>query len=124
MSHFHGDANADPVIQDMLGKTTAATWLPEDPEITNQLAARVQVTKKDGTMIEHQVEQAIGRGPELPVPPDQLRRKFDDCCSLALDPAAIEKLWTLSYDMENLTKCSEMTDVMDVPMRKAAQAAE
>lgn len=124
ISHFHGDANADPEIQDMLGKTTAATWLPEDPEITNQLAARVQVTKKDGTMIEHQVEQAIGRGPELPVPPDQLRRKFDDCCSLALDPAAIEKLWTLSYDMENLTKCSEMTDVMDVPMRKTAQAAE
>ena len=124
MDHFHGDAHKDPVIQDMLGKTTAATWQPEDPEITNQLAARVQVTKKDGTMLEHQVDQAIGRGPELPIPPDQLRRKFDDCCSLVLDAAAIEKLWTLSYDMENLTTCSVLTDVMDVPMRTAAIAAE
>ncbi|MEQ8195504.1 MAG: MmgE/PrpD family protein, partial [Rhodospirillales bacterium] len=124
MEHFHGDADKDPTIRRLLGKTTADTWQKDDPELANQLAARVQVTKKDGAMIEHQVDQAVGRGPELPVPPDQLRRKFDDCCAVVLDKAATEKLWTLCERLETLDNARALTDVMDVPVRASVQAAE
>lgn len=112
--NFMGDADKDPVIRQLLGKTKVSQFTENDPEITNQLASQIRVATNDGKEYFHKVEQAIGRGPELPVPPDQLKQKFDGNCAVALNQEAITRLYELCNDLEKLDKASALTDVMDV----------
>ena len=122
LEHFKDDADKDPMVLRLLGNTRASAFTEKDPEIANQLASQVRVATTDGKAYFHKVEQAVGRGPELPVPEDQLRRKFDDSSKAVLSAEATARLWDLCFKLETLANARELTDVMDVASASVAAA--
>jgi hypothetical protein len=55
---------------------------------SEHFGAEVKVELKSGKILKAYQEKAIGRGPEIPLPPERLEAKFLDCWSQAYPRAA------------------------------------
>jgi 2-methylcitrate dehydratase PrpD len=79
----------------------------------------VRLTLRDGRILERQVDISKGN-PEVPVTPEELNVKFEDCARLSLDPTAIRAASQALRKIETLKTISELTRELGGRRRQAA----
>jgi 2-methylcitrate dehydratase PrpD len=75
----------------------------------NHFGGRVRITLKDGSVLEAQVEQPLGRTSANPLPDALLREKFVLCARTVLRPDAIEGIADALSEIETLPRMSDLT---------------
>ncbi|HEY0297331.1 MAG TPA: MmgE/PrpD family protein [Bordetella sp.] len=75
----------------------------------NHFGGLVRITLRDGSVLEAQVDQPLGRTSANPLPPALLRDKFSLCASAVLAPPAIPAIAETIERIETLNSVGELT---------------
>ncbi|AOB29665.1 hypothetical protein AKI39_01680 [Bordetella sp. H567] len=92
VADFEPDAYMQPAARALLGRIHVAPYDQAEEEVfpaTNHFGGRVRITLRDGTVLESQVDQPLGRTSANPLPPALLRDKFVLCAERALRKDAV-----------------------------------
>jgi 2-methylcitrate dehydratase PrpD len=103
LGDFTDDAVCDPRVGEIMKKIQVTPHPDMDWRSTDHFGAEVNVELRSGQRIKSFQHQAIGRGPEIPLPQPLLRAKFLDCWSQVLPRAAGENLIAKIETLETLT---------------------
>ena len=110
LPHFEDESWRDARIAALLPRIHVAPYA--DARFPgNHFAGAVRITLRDGAVLGAQVEEALGRTSDNPVPPERVRRKFELCAqgvlredAIAPVADAVASIETLA-DMRHFTKC-------------------
>ena len=86
---FEGERFAEARVQALLPRIHVAPYDDTQLAADNHFGGAVKITLRDGTTASAQVEQALGRTSDNPVPPERLRRKFTLCAGRVLRDDAV-----------------------------------
>jgi 2-methylcitrate dehydratase PrpD len=113
-----GIADFEPVsyrdgrIQALLPRIHVAPYDDTRFDPGNHFGGAVRVTLRDGTVETAQVEQALGRTSENPVPPGRLQRKFELCAATVLRDEAVEAVAAAIARIETLDDLRVLTNLI------------
>lgn len=92
VADFEPDSYMQPAARALLGRINVAAYDQAGEEIfpaANHFGGRVRIALRDGTVLQAQVDQPLGRTSENPLPPALLRAKFSLCAERALRKDAV-----------------------------------
>ena len=108
---FQDDAHLDARVQAMLGRVhvsaydeTGAGGFAAD----NHFGGAVRVTLKDGTVLDAQVDQPLGRTSANPLPEARLRDKFALCAATVVSGEAIAGIADAIWRIDSLLQVREI----------------
>ncbi|MBI4184103.1 MAG: MmgE/PrpD family protein [Proteobacteria bacterium] len=110
--HFQAETHRDPVVRTVMGRIRTGPFPADAPETANQFAAEVTVRTTDGRTLVERIDQAVGRGPEKPIPEAAFRAKFEDCTRPVLGAEAAARLYELAIDLERMARAAALTDLI------------
>ncbi|OGA06410.1 MAG: hypothetical protein A2W68_15725 [Betaproteobacteria bacterium RIFCSPLOWO2_02_64_14] len=113
LEHFDEDAWRDPMMRALLPRVHAAPYTKElfDPE--DPFDAEVSVTLTDGRSFTAHVDRPPGRTSEIPIPPENIRAKFEDCASRVLPPKAVAAVTRAIEAFEEVQSVREFTKLLE-----------
>ncbi len=121
IEHFEGDSWQDPAVRALLPRVFAAPQPPKVVDDGEHFGADVTVTLTDGRVLTQSVKRPLGRGPEEPLPADQLEAKFQNCAQRSLPSETARGLLTLLRGLEGVGRIRAVTDAMVPAKRMAAE---
>lgn len=89
LEHFDGDGWRDPAIRALLPRVHAAPYAGKLFDPADPFDAEVKVALADGRSFSAHVDRPLGRTSEIPIPPENIRAKFENCASRVLPPKAV-----------------------------------
>jgi len=113
LEHFEGDAYRDPVVRGLLPRVHAApyTGTPFSPD--DLFDAEVKVTLTDGRTFSAKVDRPLGRTAENPIPPAEIRAKFENCARRVLTPEAVARVSRALESFEKVESLREFTTLLE-----------
>ena len=112
LSHFMGDAYADPAIRALMQRIEAAPHPAMAMADTAHFGAEVRVLTKDGRSLAQQVDRPLGRTAENPLPAAILEAKFLDCAGRSLRPDAAVGVLDLLRRLDTLADVAVLRDAL------------
>ncbi len=112
MEHFEGDAYRDARVCALLPRVHSEIHRPGQFPADNHFGAEVKVTFADSSVDSDRVDIQLGRTSDNPIPPGQLRAKFDNCAARALPTAQVAKLGALLDRLEELGAVTELGSLL------------
>ena len=112
LSHFMGDAYADPAIRALTRRIEAAPHPAMAMDDTAHFGAEVRVLTKDGRELAHQVDRPAGRTAENPLPETVLEAKFLDCAARSLRVEAARHVLDLLRRLDTLADIAVVRDAL------------
>jgi 2-methylcitrate dehydratase PrpD len=116
LSDFENDAYLDPHVGSLLNRVsvsaydeTGAGGFADD----NHFGGFVRVTLRDGTVMQSQVQQPLGRTSANPLPADRLREKFMLCAQTVLRKDAIAPIADAVENVEGLDSMRRITALIE-----------
>jgi 2-methylcitrate dehydratase PrpD len=94
---FEGERFVEPEARRLMACTAFSTY-----ESDNRGGAEVRVTTVRGEVLTATVEVALGATNEHPLPPEVVRRKFEECARRALPAHSVEVLYDLLVHFDTL----------------------
>jgi 2-methylcitrate dehydratase PrpD len=110
IEHFEGDAYAEPAVQTLMGKIRTKPHFDDEKDYSGS----VTVKFKDGTQRSEYVIMPRGRGPEYPLPDEDLKRKFENCASRLLPMDTVGTLYGQLKNLERLDSIRKMTSLIEI----------
>ncbi|HTJ99652.1 MAG TPA: MmgE/PrpD family protein [Bordetella sp.] len=95
VADFEPDSYMQPAARALLDRINVAAYDQADEEIfpaANHFGGRVRITLRDGTVLQAQVDQPLGRTSANPLPHALLRDKFSLCAQLSLRKDAVDAI--------------------------------
>jgi 2-methylcitrate dehydratase PrpD len=113
LEHFDEGAYREPAIRALLARVHAAPYTkpffdPKDP-----FDAEVKVTLVDGRSFTTHVDRPLGRTSEIPIPPANLRAKFENCAARVLAPTAVAAVTRAIEAFEEVKSVREFTKLLE-----------
>ena len=112
VAHFEGDSFRDARIAALLPRIHVAPYDASQFAADNHFGGAVRVTLRDGTVETAQVEQALGRTSDNPVPPERLRRKFELCAAMVLRDDVIAPIAETIATIDTLADVRTLTALL------------
>lgn len=112
IEHFEGDAYREPAIRDLLPRIEATPQAAVDVDLSLHFGADVKVTLTDGRVLTRHVPRPLGRGPEVPLPPELLEIKFLNCAGRALPDERSRALLASLRGIEGINSIGGLTGAM------------
>lgn len=75
--------------------------------------AEVAVTLKDGRTFIEKVDRPRGRTSDNPIPPEQLRAKFESCALRVLAPWSVSAVYRAIEELDDLASVSDLTRLLE-----------
>jgi 2-methylcitrate dehydratase PrpD len=124
LSHFEGDAHADPDVRALMARIDAMPQPDKIPDDGEHFGADVEVFTKDGGHFAHSVKQPLGRTSANPLPQPQLEAKFLDCAQRSVTPEASEQALELLRRFDEVPHVAELSEILAAGcITEAAQLA-
>jgi 2-methylcitrate dehydratase PrpD len=92
VDHFEEDSYRDERVLEVMRRVEAAPYTTDQFPAENHFGAEVRITLRDGTVLSHKVDSALGRTSANPVPMAALQTKFTGNASRILPPQRLENL--------------------------------
>jgi 2-methylcitrate dehydratase PrpD len=108
LEHFEGQAHAEPRVVALMERVNATAHHDDE----NDLAGYLTVRLTDGRVFEHAVMVPQGRNPRVPLPPEALRRKFDNCAGRLLTREEVDCLYSKIQNLETLENVTELSAIL------------
>ena len=70
------------------------------------------VTLKDGTKFTARCDSSLGNL-DNPIPDEDMKAKFEDCCKYSVKPMSEEKVAELFNLLQNLEECDDVTKIIE-----------
>lgn len=121
IEHFEGDAYREPAVRAVLPRVFAAPQAAVDIDPSLHFGADVTVALTDGRVLSQSVKRPLGRGPEVPLPPELLEVKFLNCAQRTLPSDTARTLLATLRALEALPQVGAMTAMMASSVRMAAE---
>lgn len=93
VDHFEPDTYRDEDVLALMRRVEAAPYTAAQFPAENHFGAEVRVTLRDGSVVSHKVDSALGRTSANPVPPEALRVKFESNAARVLPKERIGPLY-------------------------------
>jgi 2-methylcitrate dehydratase PrpD len=117
MDHFSDAAIHEPAVRALMERVTTKSH----DDDTNDYGATVEVHLGNGKVFTKSVAAPLGRGPEVPLPQDMLRAKFDDCAGRSVDRDVAATLFDALCDLEHCPSIRDLTAIMTSKTRPPLQ---
>ncbi len=121
LKHFENEAWREPVMRDVLPRVRATPHFDGQFPPDWRFAAEVKVTLKNGKSVSARVEKPLGRTAKNPIPPAQLRAKFEDCAAHVLAPHQVAAVARALDNFESITSIREFTRLLEVQTAPGSQ---
>ena len=121
LEHFDGDAWRDPALRASLRRVHAAPYSGKLHDPDDPFDAEVKVTLADGRTFVAHVDRPLGRTSEIPIPPESLRAKFENCAARVLAPRALATVTRAIEAFEEVKSVREFTALLE-PAPAGAEA--
>ena len=112
LSHFEGDAYADPRVAEVLERVEAAPHPQMDAGSTDHFGAEVTIYTRDGRRLSRSVDRPLGRTSANPLPRELLEAKFLDCAGRAVRANTARDALHLCWAVEQLPRIDAITDLL------------
>lgn len=112
LEHFEGNAFRDSDAREITKRVRAAPYTDEQFDPSNHFGAQVVVTLADGRSCSASVQSALGRTSIAPLPPEQLKAKFENCAGRVLSPEQVAHLYLSVQKLEQIENIRQMTELM------------
>ena len=116
LEDFEGAAFRDPATRALMRRIDAAPLA----EGGAALGAEVRITFDDGRTIAKQLDAALGRGSDAPLPSAALTGKFANCAARALPPAQVERLTRLLLQLDEAESLRAVVAAIAAPTGETA----
>ncbi|MSP98514.1 MAG: MmgE/PrpD family protein [Betaproteobacteria bacterium] len=126
LAHFEGDAYRDPDAQRIMTLVHAAAFPHDAPGENDDFAAEIRIATVDGKNYTAGVNRPVGHEPGLPISPELLQQKFEQCATRVLSADQAARVHALVSNIENLASINELTAALAVqsePRRESARVA-
>ena len=87
----------------------------------NAFTSEVKITLKDGSSFSSRVMRPLGRSVSNPIPPLQLKVKFEDCASSVLPAQQVTAVSQALDQFESLASVRDFMRLPEVPVQPRAQ---
>ena len=121
IEHFENGAYLEPEVQALLPRVAATAQAAVDIDPSLHFGADVQVTTTDGRVLSRSVPRPLGRGPEVPLPPELLEAKFVNCAERTLPAAQTRALLGALRGIEGANSIAGVVAAMEPGARLAAE---
>lgn len=118
---FDGAALHQSAVQSLLSRVHAAPHLEGQFAAGSGFAAEVKINFKDGRSVSSRVMRPLGRTAANPIPPQQLKAKFEDCAASVLPAAQVAQLSRALDRFETVSSVREFMRLLEVPQAAPAQ---
>jgi len=113
LEHFDEGAYGEPAVRALLKRVHAAPYTkplfdPKDP-----FDAEVTVTLADGRSLTAHVDRPLGRTSGIPIPPENIRAKFENCAARVLAPRAVATVTRAIEAFEDVKSVREFTALLE-----------
>lgn len=112
LAHFDDKAYGDPIVQELLRRTSSAPYAGKAFDPDDPFDAEVCVRLADGRSLSAKVDRPLGRSTENPIPPEKIADKFDDCASRVLDSATTSMIRQMIESLETLKSVGDLTALL------------
>ena len=109
---FAEQSYRDARVQALLPRIHVASYDESQFDASNHFGGAVRITLRDGTVETAQVEQALGRTSDNPVPAGRLQRKFELCAATVLREQAIPPIAEAIARIEALADMRTLTNLI------------
>ncbi|MBI4191724.1 MAG: MmgE/PrpD family protein [Betaproteobacteria bacterium] len=126
LAQFEGDAYRDPEAQRIMKLVHAAAFPHGAPSENDDFAAEIRITTVDGESYTTGLNRPVGHEPGIPLSPDLLKQKFEQCATRVLSADQAVRVYALVSNIENLASINELTAALAAqpePRRERARAA-
>ena len=113
LEHFDDEACSDPALRALLARVRAAPYAGKLFDPADPFDAEVKVTLADGRSFIAHVDRPLGRTSEIPIPPENIRAKFENCASRVLPPRAVTAVTRAIEAFENVQSVREFTKLLE-----------
>ncbi len=113
LEHFEADAWRDPAVRALLPRVHAAPYTGRQFRSDDPFDAEVRVTLADGRALAAEVEYPLGRTSTNPIPPAQMRAKFENCARRALGPEAAAAVADRIEAFETMASVRDFTALLE-----------
>ena len=111
MEQFRPEKVMDPKIREFMKKITVEPAREFHQKYPGTLAAHVEIRTKDGR--KYETESIYPKGhPKNPMTDEEIKEKFRSLSTLTLDRVQTEKIVEKVYDLENMKRADELTDLL------------
>ena len=114
LKHFDETALREPALQTLLARVQATPHRDGQFEPGQGFAAEVKVTLKDGRAVSSRVIRPLGRTSANPIPPRQLKAKFEDCAASVLPAAQVAEVSAALDRFETITSVRDFMRLLEV----------
>jgi len=111
MAHFEGSAFMEPVVTQLLQRTSTRARPPETEDSAGEWGAEVTVTLRNGGKL-HGKSEVMGRGPSDPMNQEEMWQKFSDCASNVLAPPQAERAFAALGRMAAAERIADVTGLL------------
>ena len=122
LQDFDVAAFREPAVQRLLARVYAAPHLDGQFAPRNGFAAEVKITLNDGRTFTARVLRPLGRTASNPIPPAQLKAKFEDCAGSVLAPAQVTALSHALDHFDTVASVRDFMHLLEAPAQPAAHA--
>jgi len=114
LKHFEDDAWREPAMRELLPRVHAMPHFEGQfpPELS--FGAEVNVALKNGKRFSSRVDKPLGRTARNPIPPEQLRAKFEDCAAHVLPPHQVATVARALDNFESIASMRDFTRLLEV----------
>ena len=121
LTHFDETALREPALQSVLARVHAAPHRDGQFEPGQGFAAEVKVTLKDGRALSSRVIRPLGRTSANPIPPEQLKAKFEDCAASVLPAVQVADVFVALDRFETISSVRDFMRLLEVSPARMAQ---
>lgn len=115
VSHFEGDAPANPEIVRLLEVTRAVPHPGMAEDGPEQWGAEVVVALKDGRHLARRIDNLVGRSAANPMSPDEIWDKFADCAERAMPHEQVAALFERLQALDAIEDVAALVALMERP---------
>ena len=121
LKHFDEAALREPALQAVLARVHAVPHRDGQFEPGQGFAAEVKVTLKDGRAMSSRVIRPLGRTSANPIPPEQLKAKFEDCAASVLPARQVANVSAALDRFETITSVRDFMRLLEVSPARVVQ---
>src|SRR5581483_735909 len=111
LSHFDTHQVMDPRVRSLMKKVSMYVHPEGRKEVMTRELAETSVTMKDGSVLVKKVYEQEGH-PSRPLSDEQVRRKFNECASRALNEKGVHDVLELCWRVDELPDVSHLLNTL------------